>query len=589
MSGLAASLLIAVAAASPSPSAAPSPAPAEEHPILRPPPTEETPAVGSPRAALYAFLTEGRRSEFQSAAKYLDLSAIPPSDREGQGPKLARHLKVVLDRNIWFDLSKVSNRAEGKTDDGLPPNAELLGSISSAGALVDVVMVRGPADTGELVWRFSPALVERIPALYTEFGFGWIGDHVPAWMHRMGPLGLEAWQALGFLILLVGGWFASNLATKVFVRTLRPLAKRTRAAFDDRLLETMRRPFRFTLWTIVLAVGVSLLHISVRASLWIDRVLIAFAFVAAVRIVSGLSEAWARAACEKLEREGHRSGAGVVNVINRVVKMLLACIAIIGLLQAFGFNVTGLLAGLGIGGVAIALAAQKTIENLFGGLTVMADKPVRIGDFCRFGDKSGWVEDIGFRSTRIRTLERTILSVPNAEFSSVQIENLAERDRMRFFTTLGLRYETTPDQMRVVLTSIRKILIGHPKVGREEMRARFAALGPSSLDIEVNAYVLTADATQFQAIREDLLLRFMDAVRDAGTGFAFPSSTVYLSRDRGPDPARAAAAEGTIRALRAERKLPFPDFTAREVDELADQLDYPPEGSSSAIPPLPNS
>src|SRR5262245_20343625 len=586
---LAATILLAAAAASPTPTPTPEASPPIERPLLQPLAQEEMPAVGSPRAALYAFLTEGRRSEFGIAAKYLDLSAIPPEEREEEAPKLARYLKVVLDRNIWFDLNKVSNRAEGKTDDGLPPNAELLGSIHSAGALVDVVMVRGTSETGELVWRFSPALVERIPALYAEFGFGWLGDNAPRWMHRMGPMGLELWQSLGLLILFVGGWYLGHVATKTLRRALRPLVKRTRPVFDDRLVETMYRPFRFTLWTIILAVGISFLHISLRASLWIDRFLIAFAFVAAVRIVAGFSEAWARAAAEKLEREGHRSGAGVVNVINRVVKALLGCIAIIGLLQAFGFNVTGLLAGLGIGGVAIALAAQKTIENLFGGLTVMADKPVRIGDFCRFGDKSGWVEDIGFRSTRIRTLERTILSVPNAEFSSVQIENLAERDRMRFFTTLGLRYETTPDQLRAVLASLRKILIGHPKVGREDIRARFAAFGPSSLDIEVNAYVLTADAAQFQAVREDLLLRFMDAVREAGTGFAFPSSTVYLSRDRGPDAAKVQAVEGTIRALRAERKLPFPDFTAREVEELADQLDYPPEGSSSAIPPISNS
>jgi MscS family membrane protein len=379
------------------------------------------------------------------------------------------------------------------------------------------------------------------------------------------------------------------VATSGLVSVLRPLVQRTRARFDDRLVESMHRPFRWTLWTVILAVGVYQLHISLRAAAWIDRLLLAFAFVAAVRIVAAFSEAWARAACEKLEREGHRSGAGVVNVINRVVKALLGCIAIIGLLQAFGFNVTGLLAGLGIGGVAIALAAQKTIENLFGGLTVMADKPVRIGDFCRFGDKSGWVEDIGFRSTRIRTLERTLLSVPNAEFSTVQIENLADRDRMRLFATLSLRYETTPDQLRAVLVSLRRILIGHPKVAADLLRVRFAAFAASSLDLEVNAYVTTADAAEFQAIREDLYLRFMEAVAEAGTGFAFPSQTVYLSRDRGLDPERARAAEAAIQVLRSERKLPFPDYSAQELQALTDRLDYPPDGSSSALPPLPTS
>ncbi|HJQ98527.1 MAG TPA: mechanosensitive ion channel family protein [Candidatus Polarisedimenticolaceae bacterium] len=575
-------LLIAVAASAPPATPAPSESPRIFHHLVE----GELPAVGSPRAALYAFLNDARRPDYLAAASHLDLRDIPPDERAVEGPELARHLKVVLDRNIWFDLNKVSNRPEGNTADGLPQDVESIGSIHAVGALVDVVMVRQASATGELTWRFSPSLVAKIPALYEEFGFGWVGDHAPGWMHRMGPLGLELWQLLGFLVLLIGGWFVSHAATNSLTGLLRPIVNRTRAAFDDRLLESMYRPFRFTLWTILLAIGVHLLHISVRAAVWIDRFLLAFAFVAAVRIVAGFSEAWARAAQQRLEREGHRSGAGVVNVINRVVKALLGCIAIIGLLQAFGFNVTGLLAGLGIGGVAIALAAQKTIENLFGGLTVMADKPVRIGDFCRFGDKSGWVEDIGFRSTRIRTLDRTILSVPNSEFSTVQIENLAERDRMRLFATLGLRYETSPDQLRAVLASLRKILIGHPKVNADQLRVRFTSFSASSLDVEVNAYVMTNDASEFQAIREDLFLRFMEAVRDAGTGFAFPSQTVYLSRDRGLDAGKTRAAETSIQVLRAESKLPFPEFAPDEIRELTDRLDYPPEGSSGAIPPV---
>jgi len=580
-------LLAAAASASPSPEAIP--APAESPRVFHRVVEGDVPAVGSPRATLYAFLNDARRPDYLAAASHLDLRDLPPDERAALGPELARHLKVILDRNIWFDLNKISNRPEGNTEDGLPPDVESLGSIHAVGALVDVVMIRQASATGELTWQFSPSLVAKIPALYAEFGFGWVGDHAPAWMHRMGPLGLEIWQLLGLVVLLFGGWFVSHGATSSLIGLLRPIVKRTRATFDDRLLESMYRPFRFTLWTILLAIGVYLLHISVRAAVWVDRFLLAFAFVAAVRVVAGFSEAWARAAQQRLEREGHRSGAGVVNVINRVVKALLGCIAIIGLLQAFGFNVTGLLAGLGIGGVAIALAAQKTIENLFGGLTVMADKPVRIGDFCRFGDKSGWVEDIGFRSTRIRTLDRTILSVPNSEFSTVQIENLAERDRMRLFATMGLRYETTPDQLRAVLASLRRILIGHPKVAADQLRARFSAFGPSSLDVEINAYVMTADAAEFQAIREDLYLRFMDAVLAAGTGFAFPSQTVYLARDRGLDHEKARAAEAAVQVLRAESRLPFPEFGPEEIHELTDRLDYPPEGSSGALPPVPAS
>jgi MscS family membrane protein len=213
-------------------------------------------------------------------------------------------------------------------------------------------------------------------------------------------------------------------------------------------------------------------------------------------------------------------------------------IAVTGLLQLFGFNVTTIIAGLGIGGIAVALAAQKTIENLFGGLTLMADRPVRIGDYCRFGTQEGWVEDIGLRSTRVRTPGRTVISVPNAVFSSVDIENLTSRDRMRFFATLNLRYETTPDQLRDVLTRIRALLSGHPRVGSELLRVRFTAFGASSLDIELNAYILTPSVDEFLEIRESLLLEIMELVSKAGSGFAFPSRTVYMAQDQRPGPSR---------------------------------------------------
>jgi MscS family membrane protein len=182
----------------------------------------------------------------------------------------------------------------------------------------------------------------------------------------------------------------------------------------------------------------------------------------------------------------------------------------------------------------------------------------------------------------VRTPERTVVSVPNAEFSNVQIENLTLRDRMRFSTRLNLRYETTPDQMRNVLVGLRALFLGHPKVGPDLLRLRFAALGPASLDIEVNAYVMTADVDDFLAIREDLLLRIMDVVSQAGTGFAFPSQTIYMARDHGLDAERQTRAEQTVQELREQGKLPFPNFTREEAEALTDALDYPPEGSPAA-------
>jgi MscS family membrane protein len=564
------------------PSAAPSAAPSPSLPADSP----ATYADNTPRGALYHFIMSARRVDYVAAATHLDLSDIPDAERAEQGPILARHLKVVLDRNLWFDFDKISDRPEGDLADGLPPNAELLGSIQSTSGPVEVVMRRIREGQDTTVWKFSRSLVARIPALYDEFGQGWLGDHVPERLHRMRAWNLEAWQAIGLLILVVLVWLVGWVGSSALARFAKTIVRSRRTRWDVSHVDTIRRPVRWAIGLVLLVVALPGLHLSLRASLWIDRLVAALAFVTAIILVASIADAFAQATRERLEREGQKSGAGVVSFVNRIVKVLLACIAGIGILQALGFNVTGLLAGLGIGGIAVALAAQKTIENLFGGLTLMADKPVKLGDFCRFGDKSGWVENIGFRSTRVRTLDRTVISVPNSEFSSVQIENLSERDRIRLFATIGLRYETTADQLRAVLVELRKLFLGHPRVAADMLRIRFIGFGASSLDIEIQSYVMTADPSEFYAIREDLLLRMMDVVAASGSGFAFPSRTIYMAKDDGLDPAGTRASEERIRALRAQGKLPFPDFPPDEAGALTDRLDYPPEGSSSAIPPV---
>ena len=212
-------------------------------------------------------------------------------------------------------------------------------------------------------------------------------------------------------------------------------------------------------------------------------------------------------------------------------------------------------------------------------MTLIADQPVRVGDFCRFDDKLGTVEDVGLRSTRIRTLDRTLLTIPNGDFSQTQIENFGKRDRIRLYCMVGLRYETTPDQLRHVITELRRLLVAHPRVTPEPARVRFVGFGAYSLDLEVFAYVATSDWNEFLAVREDVYLRMMDIVADSGTGFAFPSSTTYLSRDGGLDDERTRAAEQTVRQWREESKLPFPGLEPETVSELEDTLDYPPRGS----------
>ena len=248
--------------------------------------------------------------------------------------------------------------------------------------------------------------------------------------------------------------------------------------------------------------------------------------------------------------------------------------------NALGLPVFSIIAGLGIGGLAVALAVRPTLENLIGGLMLYADRPVRVGDYCMFNDLIGTVERIGVRSTQIRGLDRTLISVPNARFADMDIINWAHCDQMLINETIGLRYETQPDQLRHVLAKLREMFYAHPKIANDTVRVRFISYGASSLDISIRVYALTREWNEFYAIQEDILLRVSDIVRASGTGFAFPSQTVYVRQDEGLDEDRIKAAEEEVSAWRRSGRLPFPQPPSARIDEIADTLDYPPRGSS---------
>ncbi|NUN02915.1 MAG: mechanosensitive ion channel family protein [Bryobacteraceae bacterium] len=278
-----------------------------------------------------------------------------------------------------------------------------------------------------------------------------------------------------------------------------------------------------------------------------------------------------------------RSGAiAIIPLGRRIVKVVAVGVAVLAMLDNVGFNLTAVVAGLGVGGIAVALAAQRTLENLFGGFSLIADQPVRVGDFCKYGDQVGTVEDIGLRSTRIRTLDRTVVTIPNGQFASMSLENFAKRDKMWFHPKLGLRYETSADQLRYVLAQIRRMLYEHEKVEPGSARIRFVRFASDSLELEIFAYILTADFGEFLGIQEDILLRIMDIVESAGTGLAFPSRTLYLGRDKGLDGEKSSAAVKAVEEWRSTHSLPFPDFGPDEVFDK--RIEYPPRESANRKP-----
>jgi MscS family membrane protein len=248
-----------------------------------------------------------------------------------------------------------------------------------------------------------------------------------------------------------------------------------------------------------------------------------------------------------------------VPLFARVIKIGVWAMVVIVALGAAGVEVMGLVAGLGIGGLAVAFAAQKTIENFFGALAIAADRPFQKNNFVDIGGTKGTVEAVGLRSTRLRTSARTVVTIPNASIMTAKVENVSVRDRILFNPTIGLVYGSTRAQIELVVDELKKLLANHPKVFKDSFRVRMTGFGPSSIDIGILSWIDTTDYNEYTAVVEELNLDIMGIVEKAGTGFAFPSQTLYLGRDSGADEKLAAAAEEEVAARRAAGELWIPE------------------------------
>jgi MscS family membrane protein len=364
---------------------------------------------------------------------------------------------------------------------------------------------------------------------------------LPAPLRRGSFLDLRLWQWLALPLLLLVSLVLAAVVTVFVRRVMSAATSRTATTLDDQPLKGARAPLLFAFTTLFFAAGVPVLALAEPVHLFLRGLLKGIGVTALALAVLRLIDLFSDGLARRLEREGRRRLAALIPLGRRAAKFFLAVVAVVVLLQNVGLDVTGLIAGLGVGGIAIALAAQKTIENVFGGISVIADQPVRVGDLCRFRDgRTGVIEEIGLRSTRIRTPERTLVTIPNADFAQRELENLAARDRIRLYAVIGLRYETTPDQLRNVLEALRQLIGGHPLVSAETVRIFFIGFGTTSLDVEISAYVRTREPDQFNSVREELFLRMIDTISGCGTALARPVNVATMATASAAPPATDA-------------------------------------------------
>ncbi|MEP7348014.1 MAG: mechanosensitive ion channel family protein, partial [Gemmatimonadaceae bacterium] len=458
------------------------------------------------------------------AAAYLDLA----DSVRAQGPLMARRLKEVLDRRLWVDLERISPLAPGDTTDGLPAGIDQIGSIRGPeGANVPIRMVRVEAGA-ESSWRFTRNTVMQIPALYATLGDRWVLDHLPAILLRPGPFEVLRWQWLALPILILVALFLGAVASRLIRGAIGRAVARTSTEWDDAILARIGAPLTVALtlvagvallpWIALLPPAAAASHLVARVGFFLVFFWSIWRLIDVVRQVLSHTPWAARSS----------SSRALLPLGGRVIKVIVLAIAAVAVFSMLGFPVASLVAGLGLGGLAIALAAQKTVENLIGAFSIGVDQPFREGDFVKIEDFVGTVETVGLRSSRFRTLDRTIVTIPNGKLAEMRLESFTARDRLRLATVIGLVYETSAEQMRAVLSGFERVLRQHPKIWPDAVVVRFREFAQSSLDIEIMAWFQTAEWSEFQLIRQEVLLQFMDVVEQASTSFAFPTQTVHL-------------------------------------------------------------
>jgi len=489
---------------------------------VTPPPAE------SPRDGVLGLMTACRTRDGKKAAFYLDLRRIPAGERQDEALQLACDAKAVFDRLLPTSLAGLSTQPSGDLDDSQPRNIDHLVTATTAEGPISLYLERYEDKAGLWRWRLDARSVDKLPLLYAQFAVDSWERHIPAVAVENAVLDIKLWQwgALITLTLLVlmmsrfAGRLLQSLLTRVMNRWehLQLLgAAVARAAVPVRTLLALAL-FKIGTMPMDFSLGVRQRLLVIEGAILV---------IGVTWFLVNLGDAAVELARLRWSSRDKVGAVALLPLAQRIGNAILLIIAALIMLQIFGVNVTAVLAGLGVGGLAVALAAQKTVENFFGGMMIAIDQPVRVGDTCRFGAQTGTVEDIGLRSTRLRTPSRTLVTIPNGEFSQLQIENISKRDKISFTAVLGIDCFTPAAQVRELLVAIRAFLEADSRVDQQTLEVNMLNLGGQSIDIEILGFIQTTNFRTFKTIREELYLRLMEMIEARGLALGLPSTYAF--------------------------------------------------------------
>ncbi len=482
---------------------------------------------GSPLQSVQGLQAALDVGDYERAAEYLDLRYLRGEASELTGAQLARRLSVIVMRASWVDVGELVDDPAGSTNDNLPAFRDLIGAVLDDDKVVQLLMQKVPRGDGVSIWKVSNATVSLIPKLYETYGYPEVVEDLRRSLPGGTFLGFELFKWV--IVLTVGILVYGIIFLTAFA---------IRRVLGDPDTPSHRRIFRFLvmpfgIWVVIMSLNAAATALGRGVTAEAIQQMTPIPILVTVWVLFGGTNLWREIYSNRL-RERDRSGAAVLlRPVTNAMKLLIAAAAILVYLDKLGVNITTVLAGLGVGGIAVALALQKPMEDVFGAITLYTQQPIRVGDFCRVGDETGTIEEIGLRTTLLRTLADTVIAIPNARLANEPIDNYSARNKILFRPILRLRYDTTPAQLEQILAGIRKLLASHESILQDNHRVRFKAFADDALLVEVYAYLNTTVWATYLEFAEDLNIRILEIVAQAGTGLALPSRMLHVEQSAG--------------------------------------------------------
>ncbi|WP_433831103.1 mechanosensitive ion channel family protein [Flavobacterium anhuiense] len=533
----------------------------------------------TPQGTVNGFIKAIGDQNYLRASQYFMLSKRSYR-KMSERIRIAKTFQQLLDQGGNFSPSSIlSNKELGRIDDNLATGVDLVGSISTDKINIQLYLENQSDDSQPALWLFSAETIEAILGADARVEKTFLDRVLPKALkeRKLGNVPIGHWGVV--VVMAVITYLLSRLLIFVFIFLIQKVWKRADSEKGNAVIEAFTLPVQMYLTVILFVAFTQRMGISIIVRQRFSIIIITIGIVAFLILLWRMTDFVSMFTRSRMNNRGRASAVSAVLFLSRTMKVAIVVIGIIAILGIIGVDVTAGLAALGIGGIALALGAQKTIENFVGSVSLIADQPLRVGDYCRVDDIKGTVESIGMRSTTLRTPARSIVTIPNGQLSASKIENYAHRDRFIFNPILGFRMETTTDQLRYLLVELKSLLFAHPAVLNTPPIVRFTGITADSLKVEITAYIEAINFETSQEVQEDLLLRMLDIIEKSGTSLAYPSQTLYMTRDTPVSAEKAEEAAKTVKKWKDKNELQLPKFDPKRIEELKDSITYPDKGS----------